>query len=204
MEFDEATRERLIVKVPRALPLWHWTRDQATVAKIRAKLAAGERFDGWAQGAVGPGLYLSTSAIDLFDRGPEVFHAVLRAGTEVLIIDPLVFGVGFPELMEMAFAKLGWADAWRAPERIPPRHTSANAATTVGPLLATLDVSACVYVLGMHLAVMVRDGRCLEDPGETRDVSSVAEYVREHPNERAMLVPKEAVHAWVRAKSARG
>lgn len=200
MELDEETRRRLIVKVHRALPLWHWTRDRSTVATIRAKVAAGERFDDWADGAVGPGLYLSTSAIDLFDRGPEVFHAVLREGTDVFVVDPLVFGVGFPELMELALAKLEWADAWRAPERLPPRHTSANASATVGPLLTALGVPACVYVLGMHLAVMVRDGRCLDDPGEARAVSSVAEYVREHPRERAMLVPQESVHAWVRAK----
>lgn len=64
------------------------------------------------------------------------------------------------------------------------------APAAISGLLDRLGVPCCAYVLGMHLAFMVRDARCLRLVPEEQ-AQSVADYVAAHPVERPMLMPRK-------------
>ncbi len=145
---------------------------------------------------MGQGLYLSTSATDLMDRGEEVLAAVLPAGTPVLMIEPTLFSVGFPELLDMALRRLAWH--WEAPDGGPPPLRPAP--EVIDSLLEELSLPACAYVLGMHLAIKVVDGRCLRLLPANEQVRSVADYVDANPKDRPMMVSQSTIQRWIRTR----
>lgn len=194
---DDWARAHLTVPLPRDFPVWHWTRSPDQVARARATVSAGGALTACGAGAVGHGLYLSTSAIDLMDRGQEVLAATLVEGTRVLMADPDVFGVGFSELLEHALRTVSFP--WKAPHRRSPVDPAAvrPAPDAIDGLLERLGLPCCAYVLGLHLAFMVRDASCLRLVPETEQARTVADYVAAHPQERPMLVPRETVSRWI-------
>lgn len=193
-------KAHLISEVPRELPVWHWTQSTASACQIRDILRAEGELSGWTEGAVGRGLYVSLSAIDTMDKGREVVHARLRAGTRVLMVDAELFNFGVPEMMEILLDRMGW-DWQPTPWRGKLDPDAAQPAKVVIPqLLDRLDLPACAYVFGFHMAFMVRNARCLIDVTSPDPAESVAEYVRSHPKERPTLVPGAVVQQWLASR----
>ncbi|MFO0762923.1 MAG: hypothetical protein U0359_41185 [Byssovorax sp.] len=200
MKLDEWAEKHLVVTLPRDFSVWHWTRSPETVRKLRALIDAGGDLSASStsdMGAVGHGLYLTTSAIDLMERGEEVLAATVVQGTRALMVHPDLFGVGFPELFEIGLSRVGWS--WELPSfarKINPAEAR-PAPQVLDGLLARLDLPCCVYIYGMHLAFMVRDARCLRLVPEMDQARTVADYVKANPKDRSMLVPHEVVTRWI-------
>lgn len=199
MTLDEWARASLISHVPADLPVWHWTR-AANAHALRAALRGGRDFTDFTEGATGPGFYVSTSAIDNIDKGDEVIHGVVPAGTPVLMLDADLFGFGVSEIFEMVLQQHGWP--FRPPPfrgHVDPREAQPPKASVPG-LLSRLQLPACVYIFGFHLSLMLRDRAALRLDPTLDDAHSVAAYVAAHPQEAPMLTPRETVHRWLQAR----
>lgn len=200
MTLDDWARAHLIVPLPRDFRVWHWTRSPEQAFTIRAAVAAGGDLSAFGAGATGHGLYLSTSAVDLIDRGQEVVAATIVQGTPALMVDPDLFGVGFSELLEHAQRVHGLS--WKPPSfrrRVDPAKAQ-PAPEAIDGLLDRLGAPCCEYSLGLHLAFMVRDARCLRLAPEAEQARTVADYVAAHPEDRPMLVPSGTVSRWIAAR----
>ncbi len=203
MNLKDWARQHLVVKVPRDLSLWHWTRSRASVHNLRGLIEAKSELAGAGNGATGQGLYMTTSAVDLIDRGDEVLFATLPAGIEVLMIDPELFGVGFPETLKEALARLKWkCKLPRFRGKVDP--TAANPAPEViDRLLPDLNVAGCAYVYGMHMAFMITQGSALRLGPAAEQERTVAEYVKANPKDRPMLVPYSKIEQWIASRGLR-
>lgn len=192
--------QHLLSTTPHTLPVWHWTRAPGYTQEITSMLVPGGSFADWTEGALGRGLYVSLSAIDTIDKGPEVIYAEIPAGTRVLMVDADLFQTGVIEFMEMSLARMGWD--WRpTPWRDVLRPNQALPARAVVPyLMDTLDLSAAVYIFGFQLAVMVRGAQALRYDPTVDPVETVAAYVRAHPQERPTLAPPDAARRWLAAR----
>lgn len=194
MNIQDWADHHLIAEVPHDLPVWHWT--HMNVALLRERLEQGD-FSEFTEGAIGRGLYVSLSAIDTIDKGSQVVHAVVPAGTRVLMVDPDLFGVGVAEFFAMFVAQRGFS--WK-PKAGISRMDKANAqpAKVVIPrLMDMLGLSASVYIFGFHLALMIRKPDCLRIDPTIDAVRTVADYVAAHPKEQPTLVPREVVTRWL-------
>src|ERR1700733_602398 len=109
MTLDDWARSPLLVTLPRDFPVWHWTRTPAQADRARAAVMGGGELSGCGSGATGHGLYLSTSAVDLMDRGQEVVAATVLGGTPALMVHPELFGVGFSELLVHVLRVQEWS-----------------------------------------------------------------------------------------------
>lgn len=182
-------RANLLTNIPRDISIWHWSAKDS-IDRITRVIQSNGRFDEFRGGAVGRGLYVSTSAIDLMDRGSEVFYAKIQNGTKALIIDPTVFNVGQVEILEMELQRHGWHNFEFPPcEQELKKAFSANPPAMIEQLLEKLEVPCCVYVFGFYLAFMIRDSRCLLFDSHIAPASTVLKYHHEHPREKPMLAP---------------
>lgn len=195
MTLEAFAAAHLISEVPSDLSLWHWTRSGEAAQRARAAIAGAGSLQEWGEGAVGRGLYLSTSAIDLIDKGQEVVYVTLREGTRMLMVDGELFGVGVPELMELLLPRFGWT--WPRTQPTVKIDRAARPQELIPRLMDQLDLPACVYVFGFHLAVMVRDARCLRSDPSIDPARTVADYVKAHPKERPTLVGMDVVKRWL-------
>lgn len=192
--------KNLVTQVPRDIPVWHWSNADA-VNNIRSIAENGGTFDRFNRGAVGRGLYVSTSAVDLMDRGNEIFYARLRSESAALIIEPALFNVGVPELFGMMLMKSGWSD-YRCPRPEPgiKEYLTPDVPGVIDRLLAELKIPCCVYAFGLYLTFMVRDGSCLEYDKGIDPASTVITYHRAHPKEVPMLAP-DRLNQWLAAQN---
>ena len=197
MTLKEYAQENLVSAVPADVRVWHWTGRPGAVSVIAQRITDGADCSDMGQGALGPGLYVSTSPVDLMDPGQNVLAAVLRSGTRVLMVDPLLFQVGTPEILDVTLARLRW------PFRFPRFHGKVDPEHAVPPnevvpaLLRQLDLPAAAYIYGLHLAFVVRSGACLQFDPEIDAVELVAEYAKQNPHDRPMLLPANAVEQWL-------
>lgn len=198
MLLEDYARKNLVTTVPHDIRVWHWTARPGAVSIMGRRIMDAGDCSDLGQGALGPGLYLSTSAVDLMDRGPQVLTAVLRAGTPVLMIDPELFSVGSPELFEMELNHFEWPFSfpdWRSSKVSP---SSADPASETAPrLMKELGTPAAAFVLGLHLAFVVPSGSCLQFDPAVDSTRLVADYVRQNPHDRPMLLPRNAVEQWL-------
>jgi hypothetical protein len=200
MTLDDWARSHLLVTLPRDFPVWHWTRTPVQAERVRAAVAAGDDLSACGSGATGHGLYLSTSAVDLMDRGQEVVAATVLGGTQALMVHPELFGVGFSELLEHTLHAQRWS--WKIPsfkKKVDPASARPGPEAIEG-LLDRLGLPCCAYVLGLHMAFMARHARCLRLVPEAEQPRTVADYVAAHPHDRPMLVPRETITRWIAAR----
>lgn len=182
-------KKNLVMQAPRDIPIWHWT-NYDSLKRIQGIIQSGGTLDQFNKGAVGRGLYVSSSAIDLMDRGTEVFYAEISSGSNVLVIEPYLFNVGVPELFEMMLKQNGWSDYRYQPvDEKMKEAISRDVPASIDRLLRELDIPCCVYAYGLYLAFMIRDSSCLKYDRGIDPASTVIRYHREHPGETPMLAP---------------
>lgn len=195
MTIEQWAKAHLISSVPQDIPVWHWT--HSSPVQIQERLQMGGDFSDWSEGAAGKGLYFSSSAIDVIERGPEVMYAVIPVGTPILMLDADLFNIGVPEIMEIVLLGMNWS--WKpTPFRgyLDP-NLGRPAQMVVPQLLEELKLPCCAYVFGFHLAFMIRDANCLRFDPQIDVVQTVANYVKAHPREQPMLAPPNAVKRWL-------
>ncbi|MCP5050031.1 MAG: hypothetical protein GY940_22880, partial [bacterium] len=181
--------KELVIQVPCDIPVWHWTSNDS-MKRIQGIIENRGTFDQFNNGVVGHGLYVSSSAIDLMDRGNEVFYAKISSGSNVLVIEPGLFKVGVPELFRMMLKKNGWSDYRYQPvDKKTKEAICADVPGSIDRLLHDLDIPCCVYAFGLYLAFMIRDSSCLKYDAHIEQASTVLKYHREHPAEVPMLAP---------------
>jgi len=181
-------KNELIATTPSNIPLWHWS-DDKTIAKLKLIILAHGSFRHFRQGAVGSGLYASNSAVDLMERGPQVIHFNIKPGTKALMIHPLVFSTGMPEIFEMALESLNWSD-FHLPVPNAKLDIVSQPALVIDNLLDELELPCCFYTFGLHLACMVRDSRCLNFDPELDSIKTVLTYHQANPQDIPMLAPQ--------------
>jgi hypothetical protein len=185
-------KKELIATTPTDIPLWHWSSGEAIAAIKRTILAQGH-FRHFRQRAVGCGLYGSTSAVDLMERGPEVIHFKVKQGTQALMIHPIVFQIGIPEIFEMALDNLGWSDFQLPDAKLEEIERPAD---VIDELLDELQLPCCFYSLGLYLACMVRDSRCIDFDPALDSNQTVLAYHQANPQDIPMLAP-QLLPAWL-------
>ncbi len=187
-------KNELIATTPDDIPLWHWSSGKV-IAELKRTILTQSGFRHFRKGAVGSGLYASSSAVDLMERGPEVIHVKVKQGTQALMIHPVVFQTGMPETFEMALNSLGWSD-FHLPSLDVKLDSVSRTADVIDDLLDELKLPCCFYVFGLHLACMVRDSRCLNfDPG-LDSTKTVLAYHQANPHDIPMLAP-QLLSAWL-------
>jgi hypothetical protein len=194
MRIEQWASEHLIDEVPVDMPVWHWTGTQPAI--LMNRISHGDLSD-FSEGVTGKGFYVSTSAIDLIDKGNDVLYAVVPAGTRVLVVDPDLFGVGVVELFDMLLEQHGFrwkSGAWRGQV---DRESARPAKEVVPRLLDMLGLSACLYIFGFHLAFMARTSACLRRNPTVDAARTVADYVAAHPEARPTLASMEVVKRYL-------
>lgn len=182
-------KDRLLIEIPANTPVWHWS-NADSLHRIARIVKDGGSFDKFSKGAVGSGLYVSTSAVDLMDRGAEVFYAEIGMGSKALVIDPRLFDVGVPELFDLALRRRGWGYVKRTPVGKKMKNAlSEDPPGMIDHLLRDIDIPCCVYCYGLHLAFMVRDSSCLLHDETVEPEATVIKYHMENPGEAPMLAP---------------
>ena len=184
---------------PDSLSLWHWT-EPAKKKVIMGRIGTTVGFADFSEGACGRGLYTSLSAIDLIDRGNEVVHLHLQAGSRLLMVYPEFSRVGFVELFEMGLKRLGWH--WSPPEQglSYPAPETYKTSTLINELLDAGTCDGCLFSFGMNLAVMLRtSNRTWMDPEEDL-VMLIKDHILRHPEDIPMLAPDKPAQ-WLRQNS---
>ncbi len=189
-------KKHLLTEVSVNIPVWHWSNTDS-LNRITKTILDGGSFDKFNRGAVGSGLYVSTSAIDLMDRGTEVFYAEVKKGSKALMIDPRLFSTGVTELFEITLKQHGWSD-FKYPPFDPEikEALSNNPPGIIDQLLGCIDIPCCVYCYGLYLAFMIRDSFCLFYDEAVDPAAAVLKYHREHPLEEPMLAP-DRLRMWL-------
>jgi len=194
MNIKAFAQHELISTTPGDIPLWHWSSGQSIINIMRI-IQTQDHFRHFSQKAVGSGLYASTSAVDLMEYGPSVIHFKVKPGTKALMIHPYVFGVGVPEIFDMALQHSGWTDF----------HPSMSTATVcdverpadvIDELLDELELPCCFYTFGLYLACMVRDSRCIDFDPQMNSNETVLAYHQANPEEVPMMAP-HLLPAWL-------
>ncbi|OQY55177.1 MAG: hypothetical protein DRR08_22815 [Candidatus Parabeggiatoa sp. nov. 2] len=194
MNIKAWAKKELISTVPSDIPLWHWSHAKSII-NIMQIIQTQDNFRHFRQRAVGSGLYASTSAVDLMEYGPSVIHFKVKQGTEALMIHPVVFSVGVPEIFDMALEHSGWTDF----------HPSVSTATVcdveqpadvIDELLDELELPCCFYTFGLYLACMVRDSRCIDFDPQINSNETVLAYHKANPEEVPMMAP-HLLPAWL-------
>lgn len=199
MSLEEYAKARLLTEIPHEMRLWHWTRSEQSARSIARRLQDSGDCTDLGQGIVGPGLYLSTSAVDLMDRGTNVLTAVMPAHTPVLMVDAACFSVGTPELFEIRLIEHDWAFRFPDPGADVEPGAGSPATDTVPVLMESLHVDVAVYIYGKHLACYVRSAAALCYDPEMDVVQTVADYAQKNPWDRPMLLAGNAVERWLAA-----
>lgn len=197
MDTIKWTKGHLLTEIPVNIPVWHWSNTDS-LNRITRIILDGGSFDQFNRGAVGSGLYVSTSAIDLMDRGTEVFYAEVKKGSKALLIDPRLFNTGVMELFEITLKQHGWSDFKYQPIDDPKikEALSGNTPGIIDQLLRKIDIPCCVYSYGLYLAFMIRDSSCLLYNEAVDPAATVLQYHREHPHEVPMLAP-DRLRSWL-------
>jgi hypothetical protein len=197
MTLEEWAEQNLVVTVPWDVPVWHWTHSPERVRALEAIVGDQGDLSQWESGATGQGLHVSVSAINRMKPGTEVVSLTLLSGTRALLVQPDLFGVGFPELMRTGQRHSGLLFGIPSFRGQVDRAAARPAHVHLSRLLDLLGLPCCIYAHGIHLSVMIQDSRCLRiDPGVNHALT-VKTYVDAHPLERPILVPREVVAAWL-------
>ncbi len=188
MYLKEFVKNNLIISTPKEISAWHWSSWQHTFL-IKRMILKNENFDIFNMGSSGRGLYLSCSAVDNMERGNTVSYFKIKAGSRLLVIHPIIFHEGMPEIWEWDLAKWGWTN-FALPETNYRLPVGTIISDVIEDLHREFDVDGNLFAYGMHLACTIRKSKCIiYDPNIDAD-ETVLDYHRQNPEDIPMLAPQ--------------
>lgn len=186
--------KKMFATTTKDIDLWHWS-SKTLIDKIKRILVSGGSFCHFNRGAIGRGLYVSTSAVDLIEKGTEVMHFRLKKETKALVIHPWVFPIGMPEFFEISIEKLQWTD-FKLPEAEFRLGLKDDINQIIDKMLDELNPDCCFYCYGYNLACLIRNSACVDFDEKDNAIQSVIEYHKNNPNDIPMLAP-HLLKAWL-------
>ncbi len=186
--------QNMFATTKKDIDLWHWS-SKPLIDNIKRIFVSNGNFLNFNKGAIGHGLYASTSAVDLIEKGQEVLHFKVKKGTRALVIHPWVFPIGMPEFFEMSLKELQWTD-FKLPEAEFRLGVDDDINKIIDEMLQELNPECCFYCFGYNLACLIRHSSCVDFDPDENPVPGVIEYHKKKPHDIPMLAP-HLLKAWL-------
>ncbi len=184
----EEVKSKMLFTMPENLDLWHWT-NIYRYSQIKKNIECGYDFTDYKIGATGRGLYASTSAIDLMNKGDNIIFFKLKKGSSILVPDPAIFCVGIEEFHEMSLSKLDLPtykfDDYS--DELKKHFRSNPTVEKIEELMVAINPDACFYSFALKMSVMIRYNKAIIWDKTIDAEETVVEYYKHNPNEMLMF-----------------